>query len=185
MPIFDFGQTIKNYTFIEVKQQTIMISEMTDRDSARVLEIYKMGIDTRNATFETGVPAWVDWDSKHLQHSRFVYIENEKILGWAALSAVSARPAYKGVAEVSIYIDSGFRAKGIGSQLMEKLIESSEELGIWTLNSSVFPENTATLKLHEKFGFRIIGIKEKVARLDGEWRNTVLLERRSKNPKFG
>lgn len=161
-----------------------MIREMTSRDSAAVLEIYKMGIDTRNATFETEVPGWADWDSKHLQHSRFVYIENNEVLGWVALSAVSARPAYKGVAEISIYIDTDFRGKGIGSQLMERAIHSSEENGIWTLNSSVFPENPATLKLHEKFGFRIIGFKEKVARLDGKWRNTVLLERRSTNPEF-
>lgn len=161
-----------------------MIRPMIAEDAKRVLEIYKMGIDTRNATFETEVPEWIDWDSKHLQHSRFVYTENEKILGWAALSAVSARPVYKGIAEVSIYIDSGFHAKGIGSQLMEKLIDSSEEHGIWTLNSSVFPENTATLRLHEKFRFRIIGTKEKVARLDGMWRNTILLERRSNNPEF-
>lgn len=161
-----------------------MIREMTSLDSARVLEIYKQGMDTRNATFETEVPVWSDWDSKHLQHSRFVYSENEKVLGWAALSAVSARPAYKGVAEVSIYIASDFRAKGIGSQLMETVIQSSEAHGIWTLNSSIFPENMATLKLHEKFGFRIIGVREKIARLDGKWRNTVLLERRSRNPKF-
>lgn len=157
---------------------------MTTQDSARVLEIYKMGIDTHNATFETEIPSWLDWDSKHLQHSRFVYIANEKVLGWAALSAVSARPAYKGVAEISVYIDSNFRGKGIGSQLMEKVIQSSEANGIWTLNSSIFPENIATLKLHEKFGFRIIGSKEKVAKLDGKWRNTILLERRSKNPEF-
>lgn len=161
-----------------------MIREMTSRDSAAVLEIYKMGIDTRNATFETEVPGWPDWDSKHLEHSRFVYIENDEVLGWAALSAVSARPAYEGVAEISIYIDTDFRGKGIGSKLMERAIHSSEENGIWTLNSSVFPENPATLKLHEKFGFRIIGFKEKVARLDGKWRNTVLLERRSTNPEF-
>ena len=159
-----------------------MIRPMTAHDSARVIEIYKMGIVTRNATFETEVPAWADWDNKHLEHSRFVFIENKKTLGWAALSAVSARPVYKGVAEISIYIDENFRAKGIGSQLMEKVIQSSEEQGIWTLNSSVFPENIATLKLHEKFGFRIIGVKEKVAKLDDKWRNTVLLERRSKRP---
>jgi len=161
-----------------------MIRPMTTQDSTRVLEIYKMGIETRNATFETEVPSWADWDSKHLQHSRFVFAENQKILGWAALSSVSARPAYKGVAEISIYIDADFRSKGIGSQLMEKVIQSSETNGIWTLNSSVFPENIATLKLHEKFGFRMIGIKEKVARLEGSWRNTVLLERRSENPEF-
>lgn len=161
-----------------------MIREMTSRDSAVVLEIYKMGIHTRNATFETDIPAWADWDSKHLQHSRFVYTENNKVLGWAALSAVSARPAYKGVAEISIYIHKDFQSQGIGSKLMEKVIVSSENNGIWTLNSSVFPENSATLRLHEKFGFRIIGLKEKVARLDGRWRNTVLLERRSKSPEF-
>ena len=164
--------------------QNRMIREMTSTDHTRVLEIYQLGIDTRNATFETEVPLWTDWDSKHLAHSRFVYIENEKVVGWAALSAVSARPAYKGVAEISIYIDTDYRAKGIGSQLMEMAIHSSEEHGIWTLNSSVFPENAATLKLHEKFGFRIIGIKEKIARLDHKWRNTILLERRSKNPDY-
>jgi len=157
---------------------------MNALDRARVLEIYKMGIDTRNATFETEIPSWIVYDTKHLPHSRFVYIEDETILGWAALSAVSLRPAYKGVAEVSIYIDADFRSKGIGSQLMEKVIVSSEENGIWTLNSSVFPENIATIKLHEKFGFRIIGFKEKVARLNGKWRNTILLERRSKSPEF-
>jgi L-amino acid N-acyltransferase YncA len=161
-----------------------MIRPMTALESTRVLEIYKMGIDTRNATFETEVPSWDDWDKKHLQHSRFVYVENDRILGWAALSAVSARPAYKGVAEISIYIDTGFIARGIGSKLMEKVIASSEENGIWTLNASVFPENIATIKLHEKFGFRKIGMKEKVARLDDNWRNTILLERRSENPKF-
>lgn len=164
--------------------QQIMIRPMTDQDSVSVLEIYKMGIETRNATFETEVPAWMDWDLKHLQHSRFVYCKDEKILGWAALSSVSTRPAYKGVDEISIYIDTDFRAKGIGSQLMEKEIVSSEENDIWTLNSSVFHGNTATLKLHEKYGFRIIGFKEKVARLDNKWRNTILLERRSKNSKF-
>jgi len=161
-----------------------MIRPMTTSDSTRVLKIYKMGIETRNATFETEVPSWEDWDSKHLLHSRFVYIENDIVLGWAALSSVSVRQVYKGVAEISIYIDTDFNGRGIGSQLMEKVIQSSEENGIWTLNSSVFPENIATLKLHEKFGFRIIGFKEKVATLDGKWRNTVLLERRSKNQKF-
>jgi len=161
-----------------------MIRQMTEQDKAKVLEIYKMGIETRNATFETEVPSWADWDQKHLPHSGFVYTENENVLGWAALSSVSPRPAYKGVAEISIYIDTNYLAKGIGSKLMEEVIQSSEENGIWTLNSSVFPENIATLKLHEKFGFRIIGIKEKVAQLDGKWRNTVLLERRSKHPRF-
>lgn len=120
-----------------------MIREMVIPDSIRVLEIYKMGLETHNATFETNVPSWDDWDSDHLNHSRFVFTENEKILGWVALSPVSKRSAYKGVAEVSIYIDTDILGKGIGSQLMEKAIASSEKHGIWTLYSSIFPENTA------------------------------------------
>lgn len=157
---------------------------MTDQDSARVLEIYKIGLDTRNATFETVVPSWHDWDSGYLQHSRFVYAEQQIVLGWVALSPVSKREAYKGVAEISIYTDTDFVAKGIGSLLMERVILSSEEHGIWTLNSGIFPENIATLKLHEKFGFRIIGVREKIARLDNKWRSTFLMERRSKDVKF-
>lgn len=158
-----------------------MIREMNGlEDGARVLEIYKMGLDTRNATFETEVPSWMDWDRKHLPHSRFVYFEDGKIYGWVALSPVSTRKVYHGVAEISIYTDTLHLRKGIGSQLMEKVIISSEENGIWTLYSSVFPENVATLKLHEKFDFRIIGTREKIAKLDNVWRDTILLERRSR-----
>ena len=157
-----------------------MIREMIPNDSTRVLEIYKMGLDTMNATFETNVPSWIDWDSKHLNHSRFVYLESDKILGWIALSPVSTRKVYEGVVEVSVYIDTNILGKGIGSKLMEKVIISSEMHGIWTLYSSVFPENVATLKLHDRFGFRVIGTREKIAKLDNKWRDTVLLERRSK-----
>jgi len=157
-----------------------MIREMTRQDSVSILEIYKMGLDTRNATFETNVPSWVDWDGKHLKHSRFVYVEDDSVLGWIALSPVSVRKVYAGIAEVSVYIDTDSRCKGIGSKLMEQVIISSEKNGIWTLSSSVFAENKATLRLHEKFGFRVIGIREKIAQLEGKWRNTVLLERRSK-----
>jgi len=157
-----------------------MIREMIPNDSTRILEIYKMGLDTRNATFETIVPSWTEWDSTHLNHSRFVYLESDKILGWIALSHVSARKVYEGIAEVSVYIDTNILGKGIGSKLMEKVIMSSEMHGIWTLYSSVFPENVATLKLHDKFGFRVIGTRKKIAKLDNKWRDTVLLERRSK-----
>jgi len=153
---------------------------MTADDISRVLAIYKMGLDTRMATFETVVPSWNDWNSKHLKHSRLVYSEIGKIFGWSALSSVSTRLVYKGVAEISIYVDTENLCKGIGSQLMHKLITSSEQNGIWTLYSSVFPENIGTLKLHDKFGFRIIGIREKIAQLDGKWKDTILLERRSK-----
>jgi phosphinothricin acetyltransferase len=157
-----------------------MVREMTQQDGTRVLEIYKMGLDTRNATFETETPSWADWDAKHLKHTRFVYVENEKILGWVALTSTSIRKVYSGVAEISIYIDTNSLGRGYGSMLMEKAINSSEEHGIWTLFSSVFPENVGTIKLHEKFGFRKVGTREKIAQLDGEWRDTVLFERRSK-----
>jgi phosphinothricin acetyltransferase len=152
---------------------------MSQTDSARVLEIYKMGLETRNATFETIVPSWQEWDLKHLPHSRFVSEEKGFVTGWVALTPFSGREVYRGVAEVSIYMADGFRGKNIGTDLMEKVIISSEENGIWTLVSSVFPENEATLKLHAKFGFRVIGKREKIAKLEGRWRDTILLERRT------
>ncbi|MHC1704445.1 MAG: N-acetyltransferase family protein [Tenuifilaceae bacterium] len=157
-----------------------MIRKMIHSDSSRVLDIYKMGIETRNATFETIIPVWNIWNSKHLKHSRFVFEKNGNVLGWVALSQVSARNVYRGIAEVSIYIDLDHFNKGIGTLLMEEAIKSSENNGIWTLQSSVFPENEATLKLHKKFGFRIVGKREKIASLDGIWRDTIILERRSK-----
>jgi phosphinothricin acetyltransferase len=138
-----------------------------------------MGLETRNATFETVVPSWQEWDSKHLRHSRFVSEEDGIVTGWAALSPFSSREVYKGVAELSIYVSTIFRGKKTGSALMEKIIASYELNGIWTLVSSVFSENEATLRLHEKFGFRVIGRRERIARLDGNWRDTILLERRS------
>jgi len=153
---------------------------MLQSDSARVLDIYRMGLETRNSTFETIVPSWTEWDARHHSHSRFVDIENENITGWIALSPFSSRQVYKGVAEVSIYVDPLYQRRKIGSQLMKQVIDSSEKNGLWTLFSSVFPENEATLKLHQKFGFRIIGSREKIAMLDGKWRDTILLERRSK-----
>jgi len=157
-----------------------MVRDMTESDSSRVLEIYKQGIETLNATFETSAPTWKEWDSKHIKHSRFIFEENGLVIGWIALSQVSARLVYRGVAEVSIYIDLNYANRGIGSKLMEEAVNSSERNGVWTLQSSVFPENIATLKLHEKFGFRVLGKREKIASLNGVWRDTLILERRSK-----
>ena len=157
-----------------------MIREMLQSDSESVLEIYRMGLETMNATFETKVPTWQEWDSKHLIHSRFVSDENGIIRGWASLTPFSTREVYRGVAEVSIYVASNFRGRKIGSELMEKIILSSEQNGIWTLFSSVFPENEPTLRLHAKYGFRIIGKRERIAQLDGIWRDTILMERRSR-----
>jgi len=157
-----------------------VIRIMEDSDSDKVLEIYKMGIETKNATFEINIPSWQDWNSNHLNHSRFI-IETEGIMaGWVALSPVSKRDAYRGVAEISIYIHNAFRGKGLGSLLMKKVIESSEDNGIWTLFAVVFPENRESVQLHRKHGFRIIGLREKISRIDDIWRDTVLLERRSK-----
>jgi phosphinothricin acetyltransferase len=156
-----------------------MIREMLETDSQSILEIYRMGLETRNATFETTIPSWQEWDSKHLSHSRFVSEENGKVTGWAALTPFSTRDVYRGVAEVSIYVARELRGKKIGSDLMKQIITSSELNGIWTLVSSVFPENEATLRLHNKFGFRIIGRRQSIAQLDGKWRDTILLERRS------
>ena len=157
-----------------------MIRAMKQQDSPRVLEIYRMGMETGNATFETRVPQWDLWDSVHLPHSRFVFEENGMVFGWAALSAVSVREVYIGVAELSIYVDTQRRGQGIGSRLMEEMIRSSEENGIWTLFSALFPENEATLRLHLKYGFRVIGKRERIAMLHGIWRDTLILERRSK-----
>jgi L-amino acid N-acyltransferase YncA len=156
-----------------------MVREMLQSDRERVLEIYRMGLETRNATFETIVPSWNDWDMKHLPHSRYVSVENGFVTGWAALTPFSSREVYRGVAEVSIYVANGFRGKKTGSHLMDQIIISSESNGIWTLVSSVFPENEATLRLHSKFGFRIIGKRIRIAQLEGKWRDTILLERRS------
>lgn len=138
-----------------------------------------MGLATGKATFETEVPSWEHWRSKHLSHSQFVYTQNEEVLGWIALSAVSTRKVYEGVAEVSIYVDPKHAGIGIGNSLMNQLIKSSEAHGIWTLQSSVFPENEATIRLHLKNGFRKIGKREKIARLHGQWKDTIILERRS------
>jgi L-amino acid N-acyltransferase YncA len=157
-----------------------VIRTMANTDSEKILEIYKMGIDTKNATFEKNIPDWKDWDNNHFYHSRFVAEIEGSVAGWVALSPVSKRDAYKGVAEVSIYIHNKHWGKGVGSILMKSVIESSEENGIWTLFAVVFPENKASVSLHKKHGFRIIGTREKISQIDSNWRDTIILERRSR-----
>ena len=157
-----------------------MMRCMRPEDAAAVLDIYREGIDGRNATFETVVPEWEAWDRRHLSHSRFVFAEDGgAVLGWAALSPYSSREAYAGVGEVSVYVRSGAGGRGIGTQLLGAVVASSEEHGMWTLFSGVFPENGASIRIHLKNGFRILCQRMKVARLDGVWRDTLLLERRS------
>lgn len=155
----------------------IIVGKLLKEHWQEVVAIYKEGLETKNATFRTNIPDWEEWDSSHHTHSRLIAIENNTVLGWCALTPVSKRFEYRGVAEVSVYVKVGGR--GIGSLLMEELISTSEQQGIWTLYSSLFPENIGSVKLHKKFGFRKIGIREKIAQLDGVWRDTVLYERRS------
>lgn len=145
-----------------------------------VKEIYRQGLDGRNATFETEVPDFSTWYQKFNPKPLWVAVENNKVLGWAGLQPVSVRKVYEGVVEVTIYVHHSCAGKGIGSTLMHHLIDESEKAGIWTLYASIFPENTASIRLHLRHGFREIGYREKIAQLDGKWRNTVLFERRSK-----
>ncbi len=146
-----------------------------------VRHIYLEGIATGQATFQTDAPLWEDWDKSHLPHLRYVAITgNGHVAGWTALSAVSSRCVYAGVAEVSIYVGEAFRGQKVGQTLLQYLIAESEEADLWTLQASIFPENEASVKLHEKLGFRIIGYRERVAKQYGIWRNVYLLERRSK-----
>ncbi|MEI3789361.1 MULTISPECIES: GNAT family N-acetyltransferase [unclassified Chryseobacterium] len=145
-----------------------------------ITEIYRQGLETGNATFETTVPTWEEWDKGKLKHRRLVAIIDYTVVGWAALSAVSDRCVYGGVAELSIYISNNHKGKSIGKALMQKLLEESERNGIWTLQSGMFPENKATMALHQSSGFRMIGYREKIGKLRDTWRDTVIMERRSK-----
>ena len=158
----------------------VLIQPMEPAHWERIRTIYVEGIATRNATFETTAPSWNEWDSQHLPAARLVALRAGKVVGWAALSPVSRRAAYRGVAEVSIYVAAGHRGEGVGRQLMAELIRCAEAAGIWTLQAAVFPENAATLRLHESAGFRRVGYRERIAQLDGKWRDTILLERRSR-----
>jgi L-amino acid N-acyltransferase YncA len=156
------------------------VDALTAEDWPAVSEIYAEGIATRNATFETEVPSWSAWNEAHLADHRFVARDAGDVLGWAALSAYSDRCAYAGVAEVSVYVGKDARGSGVGTALLGSLIANAEAAGIWTLQAGIFPENVASLRLHSACGFRVVGVRERIGQLDGEWRDVVLLERRSK-----
>lgn len=158
----------------------VAIQKFDKENWNEVSEIYRQGLLTRNATFETDVPDYETWIKKFHSHLLWVALLDDKVVGWAGLQPVSVRKVYEGVVEVTIYIHNQFAGKGIGTTLMKHLIEESEKAGIWTLYASIFPENTASIRLHITHGFREIGYREKIAQLDGKWRNTVLFERRSK-----
>jgi len=158
-----------------------VIDSLLTQDWELVLAIYLEGIATGQATFETEAPDWERWDAGHLPQCRLVARSGDGILGWAALSPVSRREVYAGVAEVSVYVAASARGFGVGGALMRALIEASERQGVWTLQSSVFPENHASVALHLKHGFREVGRRERIARHHGVWRDTVVLERRSRD----
>jgi len=145
-----------------------------------VLEIYQHGIESGMATFETQAPVWAKFDLKYLQQPRIVAISDDQLVGWAALSPVSTRECYSGVAEVSVYVHQQHQRKGIGRMLLLQLITESEQNGIWSLLSVIHEENRASIHLHEQCGFRYIGYRERIAQLNGVWRTTVMLEKRSK-----
>jgi phosphinothricin acetyltransferase len=148
-----------------------------DWDAVRA--IYLEGIRSGHATFETEAPGWERWDEAHLSFARLVMRDAEIISGWAALSPVSKREVYRGVAEVTVYVAEAARGRGIGRALLEALIAESERNGVWTLQASIFPENTASVALHRRCGFREVGRRERIAQLHGVWRDTLLFERRS------
>jgi L-amino acid N-acyltransferase YncA len=154
-----------------------VIRDLRPDDWPEVAAIYEAGIRGRNATFETSVPSWEAWDAAHTL--RLVAVDVDRVVGWAALSPVSDRCVYEGVVENSVYVAPGFRGRGIGRGLLMRLIGEAEAAGIWTIQTNVFPENRASLELHRSCGFRVVGVRERIGRLDGLWRDTVFLERRT------
>jgi phosphinothricin acetyltransferase len=156
------------------------LAPMTCADWPAVRSIYLEGIATGHATFETDAPSWEKWDANHLRDCRLAARAGEAVLGWAALSPVSGRCVYAGVAEVSVYVDANYRGQGVGRELLEALIDQSEQRGLWTLQAGVFPENRASLALHEKCGFRVVGRQERIGCMNGVWRDVIRLERRSR-----
>jgi L-amino acid N-acyltransferase YncA len=155
------------------------IEPMTAADWPYVRAIYQEGLEGGNATFETEAPDWQAWDAGHRPDCRLVARAGGVPIGWAALSPVSRRTVYQGVAEVTVYVAEQARGRGVGKALLQALITASEEAGIWTLQASIFPENEASIALHLVCGFRRVGYRERIGRLHGVWRNTILLERRS------
>ena len=162
-----------------MKTVNLIVENMGSQDWEAVRAIYEEGIATGNATVETQAPAWEHWNSVHRHDCRLVARDGDKVIGWAALSPVSDRDAYAGVAEVSVYVADHSRGNGVGKLLLSSLVAASESLGVWTLQASIFVENEASIALHASCGFRSVGTRERIGCLDGRWRDTLLMERRS------
>jgi phosphinothricin acetyltransferase len=157
----------------------VAVEAMVAGDWPEVAEIYREGIEDGQATFELDLPSWAEWDAGHLVEPRLVARMDGVVAGWAALAPVSDRCAYRGVAWDSVYVRRDARGRGIGRLLLERLVRDSEAAGIWTLQAGIFPENAASIALHERCGFRVVGVRERLGSLNGAWRDVVLLERRS------
>jgi len=151
---------------------------MLPEDWPEVRRIYLEGIASGNSTFQTEAPTWEQWDANHLQACRLVAVQGETVVGWAVLAAISARPVYRGVAEVSVYVTNTVHGHGVGKALMQELVSASEQHGFWTLQAGIFPENVASLAVHARVGFRQVGRRERMGQLGGVWRDVVLVERR-------
>lgn len=160
-------------------QPMIAIAPLTSAHWESVRSIYLEGIATGNATFQQTAPDWPDWDKNHLQTCRIVAVSSDEILGWAALSPVSSRCVYAGVAEVSVYVAPSTQGSGVGTALLSHLVAASEAAGIWTLQAGIFPENAASVRLHAGAGFRVVGTREHLGSMNGSWRDVLLMERRS------
>ncbi|MDX6447010.1 MAG: hypothetical protein QOH71_4084 [Blastocatellia bacterium] len=158
----------------------LRIDPLLPSDWPAVREIYLEGIATRQATFETLAPSWETWDATHFPFARLVARDDQEVVGWAALSPVSSRKVYAGVAEVSVYVAERQRGSGLGRRLLDALVAASEASGIWTLQAVTFSDNAASVAVHQRCGFREVGRRERIGRLDGVWRDTMLLERRSR-----
>ena len=163
----------------------VVIRNMTEYDWEDVARIYKEGIETNKATFQTCIPSYEQWDQSHISNCRYIAIYDNKVIGWIALSNVSSRCVYAGVAEVSIYIDADYQNKEVGTKLLQHMIVQSEAHGIWMLQSGIMQDNEASIRLHKKCGFREVGYREMIGKdKDGKWRNTVLMEKRSSLEKY-
>jgi len=155
------------------------LRDLRPADWPEVAAIFEGGIRTGNATFETSAPLWDAWDASHFERHRLVAVEGRRVVAWAALSPVSERCCYRGVAENSIYVAPDAQGRGIGRRLLERLVADAERAGIWTIQTGIFPENVASVQLHMRCGFRIVGVRERIGKLHGVWRDVLLLERRS------
>ena len=158
----------------------VIIRPLEEADWPRVAEIYREGIQSGDATFETEVPSWRTWDAARHRRCRLVAAHGDRIVGFAAVSPTSKRTVYAGVAEVMVYVAEGERGRGVGRLLMTALVACAEDAGLWTLQAGIFPENAASVAVHEAVGFRVVGLRERIGRFhDGRWRDVLLMERRS------